>query len=123
MGARALDFGAKTFGTPMEFGSQIQGFAPKSRVYALLGAKALDFGAEALDFCGFPIKSLVESQVGQVSSWMGAVPLEFGIHRTPPLRAPKVLDSVRAPGTPHRWSLRARLSDVGNKVPSKRCLL
>ena len=40
-------------------------FAPKSRVVALLGAKALDFGAKALAFFDFPTKkNLEEFQVG-----------------------------------------------------------
>ena len=51
-------------------------FAPKSRVFALLGAKALDFGAKALEFFDLFIKNLVEFQVGQVLSSIGAVPLE-----------------------------------------------
>ena len=42
-----------------------------------MGAKALDFGAKALDFFGFPAKNLVKFQVGWVSSWMGAVPLDY----------------------------------------------
>ena len=45
LGAKALEFGAKTFGNPPK--SRV--FAPKSRVIALLGAKSLDFGAKALD--------------------------------------------------------------------------
>ena len=54
-------------------------FAPKFRVFALLVAKALDFGAKALDFLDFLAKNLVKFQVGRVLSWMGAVPLDsFG---------------------------------------------
>ena len=41
-----------------------------------MGAKALDFGAKALDFFDFPTKSLVKFQVGWVLSSIGAVPLE-----------------------------------------------
>ena len=39
-------------------------FAPKSRVVALLGAKALDFGAKALDVFDVLAKNLVTFQVG-----------------------------------------------------------
>ena len=39
-------------------------FAPKSRVFALLGAKALYFGAKALGFFDFLAKHLVKFQVG-----------------------------------------------------------
>ena len=60
LGAKALDFGANTFGNPPK--SRV--FAPKSRVFALLGAKALDFGAKALDFFDFLAKHLVKFQVG-----------------------------------------------------------
>ena len=44
--------------------SKSRAFAPNSRVFALLGAKALDFGAKALDFFGFLAKNLVKFQVG-----------------------------------------------------------
>ena len=37
--------------------------APKSRVFALLGAKALDFGAKALDFFDVLAKNLVNFRV------------------------------------------------------------
>ena len=62
LGAKALDFGAKTFGNPPK--SRV--FAPKSRVFALLGAKALDFGANALDFFDFHAK-----KPSEISSWIG----------------------------------------------------
>ena len=40
-------------------------FASKSRGFALLGAKTLDFGAKALDFFDFILKP------NEISSWMG----------------------------------------------------
>ena len=73
---KTLDFGAKTFGILWNLDPRSSVFAPKSRVFALLGAKALDFGAKALDFFDFPTKNPVKFQVGQVLSWIGAVPLE-----------------------------------------------
>ena len=39
-------------------------FALKSRVFAVLGAKALDFDAKALGFFDFLAKNLVKFQVG-----------------------------------------------------------
>ena len=39
-------------------------FAPKPRVFALLGAKALAFGAKAMDFFDFLVKHLVKFQGG-----------------------------------------------------------
>ena len=39
-------------------------FAPKARFFALLGAKALDFGAKALGFSDVLAKDLVKFQVG-----------------------------------------------------------
>ena len=41
-------------------------FAPKSSVFSLLGAKALDFGAKALDSFDFLAK-----RPGEILSWIG----------------------------------------------------
>ena len=64
MGAKALDFGAKTFGNPLGFGSQIQGLCTEIQGYGFLGTKALDFGAKALDFFDVLVQNLVKFQVG-----------------------------------------------------------
>ena len=64
MGAKALDFGAKTCGLLWNWDPKSKVFAPKSRLFALLGAKALDFGAKALDFSTFILKP------SEISSWI-----------------------------------------------------